>query len=296
MAGAAFFACSNRSRTRRCADADVHLDEVGAGNGQELHARLARDGLGKQGLTGARRADEQHALGYARAHIGISLRIAQEVNYLGEVFLLLVAARDVGEGLLILLVSAETRTCLAELGDAAGHVPAAGSLHDEVPRGHGDDDYQHVRQQRHQHERHAGAFGVVILLDDAVDLLLPDQIMEVGIEHREIIDLAADELRPVGAGGGAAEQAVNNAGRGIAVGAVRLCAVRLIGADLHGYLVALDLEGLHPLLGEQLNEIGVFKLLTLRVLGEGQDDGDEDHHHYEVEAEVSGSVAVRFQT
>ena len=125
--------------------------------------------------------------------------------------------------------------------------------------------------------------------------------MEVGIEHREIIDLAADELRPVGAGGGAAEQAVNNAGRGIAVGAVRLCAVRLcavrlIGADLHGYLVALYLEGLHPLLGEQLNEIGVFKLLTLRVLGEGQDDGDEDHHHYEVEAEVPGSVAVRFQT
>jgi hypothetical protein len=42
MAGACFFACSNRSRTRRGADADEHLDEVRTGDREERHARLAR--------------------------------------------------------------------------------------------------------------------------------------------------------------------------------------------------------------------------------------------------------------
>ena len=45
------------------ADADEHLDEVGAGEAEERHARLAGDGLGQQRLAGARRADQQHALG-----------------------------------------------------------------------------------------------------------------------------------------------------------------------------------------------------------------------------------------
>lgn len=32
------------------ADADVHFDEVGAGNGEERHARLSRDGFREQGF------------------------------------------------------------------------------------------------------------------------------------------------------------------------------------------------------------------------------------------------------
>ena len=45
------------------ADADEHLDEVGAGDRVERHARLARDRAGQQRLAGAGRAVEQHALG-----------------------------------------------------------------------------------------------------------------------------------------------------------------------------------------------------------------------------------------
>jgi hypothetical protein len=39
------------------ADADKHLDELGAGDGEEGHARLAGDGLGEQRLTRAGGAD-----------------------------------------------------------------------------------------------------------------------------------------------------------------------------------------------------------------------------------------------
>ena len=56
------------------ADADVQLHKVGAGDGQKFDARLAGDGLGEQRLARARRADEQHALGDARAHLGIRRR------------------------------------------------------------------------------------------------------------------------------------------------------------------------------------------------------------------------------
>jgi hypothetical protein len=45
------------------ADADEHLDEVGARDGEEGHARLARDGARQEGLTGTGRTDQQRALG-----------------------------------------------------------------------------------------------------------------------------------------------------------------------------------------------------------------------------------------
>src|SRR3546814_5537455 len=40
------------------ADADEHLDEVRAGDREERHVRLPRDGAGEQRLAGAGRADE----------------------------------------------------------------------------------------------------------------------------------------------------------------------------------------------------------------------------------------------
>ena len=52
----------------RRADADEHLDEVGAADREERHAGLAGDGLGEQRLAGAGRAEEQHALRDLGAH------------------------------------------------------------------------------------------------------------------------------------------------------------------------------------------------------------------------------------
>ena len=43
------------------ADADEHLDELGAADGEERDARFAGDGPGEQCLARAGRADEQHA-------------------------------------------------------------------------------------------------------------------------------------------------------------------------------------------------------------------------------------------
>ena len=45
----------------RGADADEHLDEVGAGDGEERHVGFARDRARDQRLAGAGRADQQHA-------------------------------------------------------------------------------------------------------------------------------------------------------------------------------------------------------------------------------------------
>ena len=63
-----------------CAHADIQLDEVRAGDRQERHARLARDRTGDQGFTGARRADQQHALGDACADLHELLRVFEELD------------------------------------------------------------------------------------------------------------------------------------------------------------------------------------------------------------------------
>ena len=79
------------------ADADEHLDEVRAGDGEERHACLARDGAGQQRLAGARRAVQQHALGDLGAERLIPRRVLQEVLDLVELLDRLVDARHIGE-------------------------------------------------------------------------------------------------------------------------------------------------------------------------------------------------------
>ena len=79
------------------ADADEHLDEVGARDGEERHVGLAGDGAGEQRLAGAGRADEQRAARDAAAEALELLRIAQELDDLLQVVLGLVDAGDVLE-------------------------------------------------------------------------------------------------------------------------------------------------------------------------------------------------------
>src|SRR5690606_36774055 len=79
------------------ADADEHLDEVGAGEGEERDAGLAGDGLREERLPRARGADEQHALGQLAAELGEPLRVLEEVDDLLDLLLRLVEAGDVLE-------------------------------------------------------------------------------------------------------------------------------------------------------------------------------------------------------
>src|SRR5690606_26726434 len=106
------------------ADADEHLHEVGAGDGEEGNAGLACDGPGQQGLAGAGRAVEEDALGDLGAYGLEAGRVLEELLDLLELLNGLVAAGDVGEGDLGLVLGHLTGLGLAEL-----HDPAASALH-----------------------------------------------------------------------------------------------------------------------------------------------------------------------
>ena len=80
------------------ADADEHLDEVRAGDGEERHAGLAGHGPGQQGLAGAGLAVEQHALGDLGPDRLELRRLGQELLDLLQLLDRLVAAGHVGEG------------------------------------------------------------------------------------------------------------------------------------------------------------------------------------------------------
>ena len=54
-----------------CAHAHIQLHKVGAGDGQEGHARFAGNCFGQQGLTGARRPHQQDALWDVCAQSGV---------------------------------------------------------------------------------------------------------------------------------------------------------------------------------------------------------------------------------
>ena len=79
------------------AHADEHLYEFGTAHGEERHVRLARDRLGQHGLAGARRTDEQHALGHGSADLTVFGRIAQVIHDLLQIVFGFVHALHVGE-------------------------------------------------------------------------------------------------------------------------------------------------------------------------------------------------------
>jgi hypothetical protein len=80
------------------ADADDHLDELGRAEAEERDARLSRNRPREEGLAGARRADQQHALRHGPAESLVLGRMLQEVDDLGQLVLGLVYAGDVVEG------------------------------------------------------------------------------------------------------------------------------------------------------------------------------------------------------
>ena len=80
------------------ADADVLLDELRAGRVVERHAGLGGDRPGEHRLAGAGRAVEHDAARDPGAQRAEALRVAQELDRLGQLELRLVAAGDVREG------------------------------------------------------------------------------------------------------------------------------------------------------------------------------------------------------
>src|SRR4249919_2140001 len=84
------------AHTRR-ADAHEHLDEVGAGDGEERYARLACDRSREERLTCTGRPVQQHTLGDARAERLELLRVLEELLDLLQLLNRLLDACDVLE-------------------------------------------------------------------------------------------------------------------------------------------------------------------------------------------------------
>ncbi len=177
----------------RGADADEHLDEVRAGDGEERHAGLAGDGAGEQRLTGSRRAHHEHAAGNRPAEALVAAGIAQVVDQLADLFLGLVDAGHVAQTHRDLVAFDAPRLALAETEDVAGTAPAeALAPHDVNPHA----DQQQEREDREEHARQHAGLGRRACVDFHAGL---DQIADetrilrrIGSERRAVHALTDD--------------------------------------------------------------------------------------------------------
>ena len=177
------------------ADADEHLDEVGAGDGEERHVGLAGDRAREQRLAGAGRADQQHAARNASAEPLELAGIAQELDDLLQVLLGLVDAGDVLEGDAAVRLGQKLGARLAEAERLAArplHLPRQ-----EDPHADQRDERQPRHQQRHE-PRH------VVLLRPRGDLhaLAVEPLHQARIVRRIGVEAAAVgegavDLRPL---------------------------------------------------------------------------------------------------
>ncbi len=158
----------------RSADADEHLDEIGARDGEERHIGFARNGAGQQRLAGSRRADQQNALGDAAAQPLKFLRIPQELHDLFEFFLGLVDAGYV-------LERHPAGTFGQKLGAALSeaHRLAAARLHlaHDVEPNCNEQQHRKPVDEHAQKRRHA----VVIGLHAYIDVVLLHPRVKAGI-------------------------------------------------------------------------------------------------------------------
>ena len=166
------------------ADADEHLDEVGAGDGEERHVGLAGDGAREQRLAGAGRADQQRAARDAAAEPLEFLRVAQELDDLLQVVLGLVDAGDVLEGHAAVPLGQQLRLGLAE-----AHGASAARLH----LAHEEDPHADEQQHREPGDQHAEQRRHVVLgrLGGDLDALLVQPVDQVGIVRRIGLKVAA---------------------------------------------------------------------------------------------------------
>src|SRR6266511_2658800 len=124
----------------RRSDANEHLDEIGAGDAEKRHAGLAGDGTRQQGLSRARRTDEQDSLRDAAAEPLIFLWGPQKLDDLSQLLLSLVYSFNVGKRHSGFFLDVDFRFALADL-----HQAAAGGAHFAE---------QKVPDQEKEHDRH----------------------------------------------------------------------------------------------------------------------------------------------
>ena len=182
------------------ADADEHLHEVAAREAEERHAGLAGDRLGEQGLAGAGRPHEQHALRDVAAEHLVFFRAAQKFDDLAQLLHRLVDSGHVVERDAEILLGVHLAAAPAE-----GHRAASPA---EPPHHH---EEQHAEETGHEQHRQPVAPG-------ARRLFIAEGHTVFGQELRQLsLGVLTRELRGV--------KPAANAGRATR-GRRRLCRLR----------------------------------------------------------------------
>ena len=164
-------------------DADEHFDELGSRYGEERDVRLSGDRSRQQRLAGARRADQQNALGQPCTEPAVGLRIPQEGDHLLELELGFLDARDIFESHLRVGLDVDLGARLADR-----HQPAQALAFGDAAKQHGP---QHVENDGRHHPGQDG-------LDDAArrgalhhDAMSKELVGELRVDaHRKEFALA----------------------------------------------------------------------------------------------------------
>ena len=126
------------------AHAHIHFHKVGTGDGKELHVGFSGHRPGQQGLAGARRANQQNAMGNPGADLGKFPGIPKKIHNFRQLFLFFIRTGHIGKGDLLTVRHAQHRPGLSEIGKgvAAVHLPhQQGPQHQQNTTGK--DDGQH---------------------------------------------------------------------------------------------------------------------------------------------------------
>src|SRR5262244_1435235 len=102
-AGGILFALLEKVANARRADAHEHLNKIRTGDREERNVGLSGNRPGKQGLTSARRTDQQYPFRNPSAELLELLSFAQEFDNFTELFFCFIHAGDVFERHLLLL-------------------------------------------------------------------------------------------------------------------------------------------------------------------------------------------------
>ena len=147
-----------------CADADEHLDELGAVDREERYAGFAGDRACEQRLAGTWRPDEQNALRNAPAEPAVARRILEKSDDFAKLFFGFVDARDIRERRLGVGLDVDLCLALADREQSAhatllGH-PARQEHPDQIKDERGQHPRQHVAKERILDR--TGVFDVVL--------------------------------------------------------------------------------------------------------------------------------------
>ena len=175
-----------------CADAHEHFHEIGTGNGEERHARLAGDGAGQKGFAGARRAHQQRPLGNLAAQARKLLRVAKKLDDLLQLFLGLVDAGHVVEGDAPVLFGQQLGPALAK-----AHGPAAPAALHAV---HEIDPHADQQQERQEGQQNRYETRLFLRLDHKIDVLLEQELGDVralGADGHIVLPVGAAKHHPL---------------------------------------------------------------------------------------------------